>query len=47
MEEMGEAGLLPLELMPKIVQTYDKAIFREVCRSTEEYTITGVLKGYR
>ena len=45
--ELGEEGLMPLELIPTIVQAYDKAIFREVSQSTDEYTVTGVLKSYR
>ena len=47
LEELGEEGLMPLEMIPTIVQSYDKAIFREVNQSTDEYTVTGVLKSYR
>ena len=47
LKELGEEGLMPLELIPTIVQAYDKAIFREVSQSTDEYTVTGVLKSYR
>ena len=47
LEELGEEGLIPLEMMHTIVRAYDKAIFEEVMRSRDEYTVTGVLKAYR
>ena len=47
LEELGEEGLIPLELIPGIVQAYDKAIFQEVNQSSDEYTVTGAIKAYR
>jgi len=46
-EELAESGVLPLELMPNLVHTYDEVVFRLVKACETELTFTGTLKTYR
>ena len=48
-EELADSGVLPLELVPNLVHTYDEVVFRLVktYKTDTELSYTGHLKTYR
>merc|ERR1719186_1168645 len=47
MLELGQQELLPLELMPIIVHTYDQTVVDVIRDSQEQFKLTGKLVMYR
>jgi len=47
MEELGCEGLLPLELIARVVEVFDETVARVVSQSTDQYSISGHGKAYR
>ena len=47
LEELGAEGLIPVDLMPRVVHEYDQVVARVVRGATQSYTLTGHVSFYR
>lgn len=47
LEELGEANILPLELIPSVVHQYDQVVFKLIQLCEKDITFTATLLTFR